>query len=868
LAGSLLFVGAGAVLFLSSRPRTAPYRPGQAVEGITNALARDLPADAPRVQFADVTAAAGIDVRHFGGRRSTQLPEDMGSGAAWADYDGDGWADLFVVNFAGPLTMSAAERERSPATHRLYHNSGDGTFRDVTAQAGVGGPGFGMGAAWGDFDNDADLDLVVSQYGLVRLFRNDGADPFTDVGVAAGVTGPEGFWSGVSWSDYDRDGWLDLYVGGYVEYAFEPQDLARTAEQYGASTPFTLNPSSYPPRPNLLFRNRGDGTFEEVAAQAGVDNPDGRTLSATWSDFNGDLWPDLYVANDVSNNAMYLNNGDGTFAEVSLEALVADPRGAMGLATGDWDNDLDVDIFVTHWIAQENALYVNQLAEDTGAAGGASGRPAALARTRFMDLADQYGVGEIALDFIGWGTAFLDYDNDGRLDIFVANGSTFQDSADPSLLVPMTNQLFWNGGSDGFYEVGSVGGATFADPQVGRGAAVADYDNDGDPDVFVGVNGGAPRLLRNDGGNANRWLKVRLRGARNRFGVGARLVATAGGARQLREVGAGSSYLSAHDLEVVFGFGDQVEVASLVVTWPEGGVEEMASIPTNGTIEVTEGEGWRPLDVRPEAARGGVQVQDRAAPGPTDRQRILRFWELYRGATRAMKVDGDWQASVEMFREALAIDPNHEDSRYYLGSARMEQGDYAGALAEYERLVRLNPQSLRGLLQVGTVRSAPEAGELFDLGAAQAAFEAAVAINPEESGALLRLAATLLAAGDLERASESFQLARRLHMRAVESYYLDGYVRWKQGDATQAAALLAEAIELSQAAAPTPPAPAEGDTGNPGQKARLAPSGERHRLFGQLVAGLAERPPGAAITVRDAAAEYERVDAYLAGLPR
>ncbi len=575
--GALFVVAAGVAVWLATRPKPT-YRPGEAVQGLTADLARDLPPDYPRVTFSDVTAQAGITFRHFTGHRSSQLPEDMGSGAAWGDYDGDGWLDLYVVNAVGPLTAATPDEvARSPAHAALYRNLGDGTFRDVSAEAGVQFRGWGMGATWADVDNDGRLDLFVTAYGDNVLYRNNGDGTFTDRTRAAGLGGRPGFWAGAAWGDYDRDGFLDLYVTGYVQYR-QLADQGAT-RQYDVEQPAGINPSSFEPESNLLFRNQGNGTFTEVAVRAGVANPTGRSLGAVWADFDDDGWPDLYVANDVSDNVMFRNLGDGTFADVSHAARVADYRGAMGLAVGDWDGDQDLDLFVTHWIAQENALYSNLRAE-LEARGAYLRQP-----IQFTDEADRYGLGQIALDFVGWGTSFVDYDNDGRPDLFVVNGSTLEEKRDRRLLVPMRSLLFWNrGAGDGFYDVSPVSGAYFKETHVGRGAAFGDYDNDGDVDVFIVNNGGPGLLLRNDGGNRQRWLGVALEGTKsNRFGVGARVRLVAGGTVQVREVGAQTSYLSQNSLIEHFGLGAANGVDTLEIRWPSG-TRQIVSAPAPSRV--------------------------------------------------------------------------------------------------------------------------------------------------------------------------------------------------------------------------------------------------------------------------------------------
>ncbi len=556
----------------------APYQPGQEIEGITNALARDLPEDYPRVTFTDVAEAAGIDFHHFPGTRTSQLPEDMGSGAAWGDFDGDGWVDLFVANEVGPITMSPEEVERSPASCKLYRNNGDGTFTDVTSQAGVDYRGWAMGAAWGDYDGDGRLDLVVTTHGYNVLYRNNGDGTFTDVSEASGIGKEKGFWSGAAWADYDRDGRLDLYVTGYVQYV-KPKENTMTL-QYDIENPAAINPSSFAPQRNLLFRNNGNGTFTEMALKAGVANEAGKSLAAAWADFDEDGWLDLYVANDVSDNVFYRNLGNGTFEDVSHPAWVADHRGAMGLAVGDWDNDADLDIFVTHWIAQENALYTNQLAQTRQA-----GAPA----LRFLDEADQYGLGQIALDYVGWGTSFFDYDNDGRLDLFVVNGNTLQEPDDETELGVMRSQLFWNRGrTEGFFNVSPVAGDYFNEEYVGRGAAFADYDNDGDVDVFVVNHGGKAVLLRNDGGNQRNWLQVALKyEPGNPDAHGARLRLVAGATTQVRQVGAQASYASQNSPVEHFGLGDATHVDTLEITWPDGSKKVLTDLSPGRRIVVT-----------------------------------------------------------------------------------------------------------------------------------------------------------------------------------------------------------------------------------------------------------------------------------------
>lgn len=576
----LVFLAWGALWMFQKKPK--PYSPGEHIEGITSELERSIPADYPRVQFTDVAQQAGVDFKHFHGTRSTQLPEDMGSGAAWGDYDGDGYLDLYVCDIAAPLTATARQVAASPGGNRLYRNNGNGTFSDVTKRAGIGYKGISMGAAWADFDNDGRLDLAVTNYGPLLLFRNKGDGTFEDVSRSSGLGRYRGFWAGASWADYDHDGFTDLYVCGYVKYVFKPEFVGTSSRQYNEAIPFMLNPSSYPPERNLLFHNNGNGTFREVAREAGVEGSEGRSLSAAWADFDGDGWPDLYVANDISDNAMFRNLGNGKFEDISNAAWVSDYRGAMGLAVGDYDRDGDLDLYVSHWIAQENALYWNMRLSTAGAGKGGA--------LKFTDVADMMGLGQITLKTIGWGTSFFDYDNDGQLDLLTVNGSTFQQEQDPSRLVPMKNQLFWlKNPEEGFFEVSAVSGRIFGTARVSRGAAFADYDNDGDVDVFIVNHDDRPLLLRNDGGNRNNWLKVRpLPAHGNRSAFGARVEIQAGGQMQLREIGSQPSYLSQNALEAQFGVGQSRTVDRLKVIFSNGATRELEHVPVNQTVVVRE----------------------------------------------------------------------------------------------------------------------------------------------------------------------------------------------------------------------------------------------------------------------------------------
>lgn len=568
-------------LFFNGNNKHHEYIPGEKVAGVTNTLARGVPADAPHIRFKNVTDSAGIDFTHFSGQRSTQLPEDMGSGAAWIDYDNDGWPDLFVVNEVGPLTMTPAQIRQSKATCRLYHNNHDGTFTDVTKKAGINFKGWGMGVAVGDYNNDGYPDIFITAYGKNVLYKNNGNGTFTNVTAKAGVGGIKGFWTGARWGDYDRDGNLDLYVAGYVRYSKLPSSSG-VSKRANDEEPASINPLSFPPQRNLLYHNNGNGTFTERAIPAGVADFTGKSLSVAWCDFDGDGWPDLYVANDVSDNVLYHNQHNGTFMEISHPAHVADYRGAMGLAIGDWNQDGTMDLFITHWLAEENTLYDNI---------GKLSRGSYIKHLTFKDESDAEGLGQISLDYVGWGTSFFDYDNDTRPDLLVVNGSTDQSKDDPHKLVPMHPQLFWNGGAKkGFYDVTSLAGPAFKKNYVSRGAAFADYNRNGRMDVFIVNLEGHGVLLENEGPVTNNWIEIKLQGTKsNRSAIGARLTLVTGKIRQIREVGAQPSYLSQNDLTQHFGLAQATKVDSLYISWPSGLHQTFEDLPVNRLIHIREG---------------------------------------------------------------------------------------------------------------------------------------------------------------------------------------------------------------------------------------------------------------------------------------
>ncbi len=567
-------IGLGVILFQGRPgPQTADTKGKKA--GITSVLSREVKPEMVRFRFEEVALGAGIRFRHFPAARHSLLPEDMGPGVAWGDYDNDGDPDLFLVNFQGSI-LDDGPGAGLPA---LYRNDGAGRFTDVTRETGLARPVFGQSACWGDYDNDGDPDLFLGNYGPNILYRNDAAAGFTDVTATAGV-GDDRFSAGCAWADYDNDGNIDLYVTNYVKFSLDSKGPTAGTRQYGTEIPYTINPSSYPPAGNRLYRNDGSGGFIDVAARAGVENSDGRSLGAAWFDFDNDGLLDLYVANDVSANGVYHNLGDGNFADIGASSLAADYRGAMGLAVGDYEHDGDLDLFVTHWVAQENALFENMTSEKML---DAQGRP----RLFFMDGADLMGLGQQSLKMVGWATGFADFDNDAYPDLWVVNGNTLEQAADNTLLKPQRMQIFRHQPGRGYFDIGVYAAPVLEQPIVGRGGAHADYDGDGRMDIAVMVHGGTPLLLHNTTKDGGHWLAVRLRqDGGNTQALGARVSLRTGERTQTAQVGASGSYLSQHYTDLHFGLGASARVDELTIRWPDGSEEQHTGLETDRLVHL------------------------------------------------------------------------------------------------------------------------------------------------------------------------------------------------------------------------------------------------------------------------------------------
>jgi hypothetical protein len=526
------------------------------------------------IVFTDVTAKAGIHFVHNAGRTGKKyLPETLGAGCAFFDADGDGWQDILLIN---GKDFSPTGRRTLPA---LYRNNHDGTFTNITAGSGLDAPMYGLGVAIGDYDNDGRDDVYITALGGDHLFHNEGNGKFKDVTKAAGIKN-DSLGTSAAWLDYDRDGKLDLFVANYVQWS--PQtDLWCSLD--GATKSY-CTPESYKGVPSRLYHNLGNGKFEEVAERAGVGDSTSKSLGVTVLDYNGDGWPDIFVANDTQPNKLYRNLKNGTFKEEGMSAGVAYgedgvARGAMGADAGDYDRSGRPHLLVGNFSGQMLGLYHN---EGTGL---------------FVDEAPLSTVGRASLLSLSFGVFFFDYDLDGHPDIFAANGH-IEDQigrVQPRIGYREAPLLFRNLGNHKFDNVSGQVGADFMRPMVARGAAYADYDQDGDLDILVSTNNGPAYLFRNDGGNRNHWLSVRLVGARsNRDGIGAVVRIKSASGEQWNMVRSGSSYCSQSELPLTFGLGADTMVSSLDVEWPTGPRQHFGGMAVNQRIVIDEDKGILP----------------------------------------------------------------------------------------------------------------------------------------------------------------------------------------------------------------------------------------------------------------------------------
>ena len=528
------------------------------------------------IQFRDVTQTSGIRFVHNNGAFGKKfLPETMGPGVAFIDYDNDGWPDIFLVN-----GMDWPSHVQKHSTPKLYHSNHDGTFTDVTHKAGLDVEMFGMGVAVSDYDNDGHDDLFVTAYGQSHLFNNNGDGTFTDVTQKAGLLGPKEFSTSAAWVDYDKDGHLDLVVGNYVQWTPET-DLYCTLD--GKSKSY-CTPESYKGTSVRLWHNRGNGAFEDVTQKAGLGEPTSKTLGVAVLDFDNDSWPDLLFSNDTQPNKLYRNNGNGTFTEKAVVAGIAFSedgvaRAGMGVDAADYDHSGFPSLLITNFSNQMLSLYHNE------------------GKGLFVDEAPRSEIGRASLLTLGFGCFFFDYDLDGWPDVLVANGHIDVDiqRVQANVKYAMPPHLFRNVGKGKFEEVTKSVGQAFASPRVGRGAAYADINNDGRLDLLLSTNGGPVYLFRNEAQGAaasNKSLRIKLIGTKsNRDGIGATVKLTAGGETQTQMLRSGSSYLSASELVLTFGLARNEKVDTIEIRWPSSQIDRLSNAAAGQTLTVTEGKG-------------------------------------------------------------------------------------------------------------------------------------------------------------------------------------------------------------------------------------------------------------------------------------
>ncbi len=553
--------GAGGLLYKYYRPRSG---------GLTQA-SRVAAGEFP-VQLVNVAHQAGISFQHNSGAFGKKyLPETLGSGCAFFDYDNDGWLDILLIN-----GMDWPDHYRRRTTMKLYRNNRNGTFTDVTSEAGLDVEMYGIGVAVGDYDNDGFADLYVTCYGQNRLFRNNGNGTFSEATKNAGLEGYTGLSTSALWFDYDRDGHLDLLVANYVRWSPEA-DIYCSLD---GKTKSYCTPEAYPGVTCWLFRNRGDGTFEEVTGKAGLHDPTSKSLGLTMIDYDLDGWPDVFIANDTQPNKLYHNNRDGTFSETGVMSGVAFSedgvaRAGMGVDAADYDNSGLPSLVVTNFSQQMVGLYRNE------------------GHGFFVDEAPQSAVGKSSRLTLGFGCFFFDVDLDGRLDLLVANGHIDEtiSRVESSISYAESPHLFHNEGGGKFRDVGALVGKSFREPKVARGAAYGDFDNDGDLDVLLTTNNGPAFLYRNDCAPTHS-IRFRTVGSRsNRDGIGTNVrIWTPAGMRWLT-VKSGSSYLSQSDRNLTFGLGESPAIERAQLDWPSGVKQELGKLEAGRTYVVQEDKG-------------------------------------------------------------------------------------------------------------------------------------------------------------------------------------------------------------------------------------------------------------------------------------
>jgi tetratricopeptide (TPR) repeat protein len=781
------------------------------------------------LQFTDVTATAGVAFHHEAGATGKKwYPETMGAGGGFFDYDGDGWLDMLLVNGR----RWPEERREPEPTMRLYRNQGDGTFRDVTHQSGLAVPLYGMGMAAADYDNNGTQDLFITGYQETRLFRNAGNGTFTDVTPQAGIA--QGSWStAAAFVDVDRDGWLDLVLGSYVDW--DPSQEANLDCTYGTPAKDYCAVKYFRGQGLKLYRNLGDGRFEDISVGAGIVAPEARVLGITTVDYNRDGWPDILVASDLTPTLLFVNQGNGTFREIGTQTgLVLDEGGAayagMGIDAAYVNNDSQLCVAIGNFTGQPTTLHCQARVEGE------------VHPDVFIEQSHRAGIAAPTLRMVTFGLFFFDADLDGWLDLYMVNGHVVNEEHLRHVPYAQWPQLFWNRGNGTFAEVKPTPPAGLARPIVGRGAAYADYDHDGDLDLLLTTNQGAAYLLRNDTPRAGHFLHVVTQGTRsNRDGIGARLHLHTTRRQLTGMVRTGSSYLSQSTTAVTFGLAADEQPDRLEVAWPAGGVEVFRQLPVDTTFVAREGSIATPQNVvaapppmpgttetllalkrtavahyqagrRQDAIAAWQQVLQRQ---PTDYIAQQYLIELYwqqgqRDAALALletlhqtmpdanflmqfafHLEDVWLHDLadRVYSSAAQLDQHLAEAPYRLGKNALRAGRYEAAIAHFQQALQRHPGLVDAVQGIGLAYA--EQGKTAQ---AEAQFQAVLRLVPDFAEAYTHLGKLYTSTGRLDEAATMYRTVIRLQPEQAPGYHNLGTVLAAQGQTEAAIAQLQEAL--------------------------------------------------------------------------
>ncbi len=729
-----------------------------------------LPASGPELIFTNVTAEAGLRFTHVSGATGQRwYPETIGSGVAFFDYDGDRHPDILLVN--GQSWSSLDEANAADATLQLYRNNGAGGFENVTEPAGLAVPLYGMGVAVGDYDNDGDRDVFVSGYRRHLFFVNQGDGTFTEtaVGIGAGTWG-----TGAAFFDYDRDGWLDLVLGSYVTWS--PELEAGLDCTYGTPSKDYCPVRYFKGEGLSLYRNQGDGTFRDVTDTAGVASPGTRAFAPAIFDFDNDGWLDMFVASDGTPSRLWRNRGDGTFEDVGVRTgIVLDESGAayagMGIDVTFPRNDDQLCVAIGNFVGEPTTMHCRVPQGDTGF------HPAL-----YADMSARIGVGRRTLQSVTFGLFFFDADLDGFQDLFMVNGHVVDEARLRNAPRAQRPQLFRNTGTGQFQEVTAPPGSGLDRLLVGRGAAYADYDGDGDSDIVVQQNQGPALLLRNDLASQHPFLRVRLTGTKsNRDGIGAdvRLRTDAGEQRQILRTGV--SYLSQSDFPLLFGLGQAKRVMQVEIVWPSGMRDIYRDVPVDTTLEAVEGQSQLASTSEPIAAGRGktpeADIREQAFPA-----HVRAGVDAYR--------QEDFAAAAKAFEAAIPLRPEEPTPYRYLADLYWRQGQHAQAEETVRQLVEVMPDAYF----LDRQGSGYEESDL--LGLAQLLYREAARLDPSLPSARFNLGRTYLEQGDTARGMDEIQAAIRQHPEFAEAHETLGLAFIEQSQWEDAIRHLTRALDL------------------------------------------------------------------------